>query len=118
MNDKRHLGDTGEKVVELWLVKNGFKILAKNFTCRCGEIDLIAIKNEVVAFVEVKTRMNEYFPTALVVNKTKQRKMIKTAQQFALKYKLFEHVLRFDVAVVTFDANMPQVNYIPNAFTL
>lgn len=118
MNNKKQLGDCGERIVEQWLTDNGFTILTKNFSCRCGEIDLIAHKGEVIAFVEVKTRMNEYFPTSTVVTKTKQRKMIKTAQFFALKHQLFEHVLRFDVATVSFDNGKPQVNYIPNAFTL
>lgn len=118
MNNNRHLGDSGEKIVEQWLIGEGFKILAKNFTCKSGEIDLIGINNEVVAFVEVKTRTNEYFPTSLVVNKTKQRKMVKAAETFALRFKLFEHVLRFDVATVSFDNGKPQVNYIPNAFTI
>jgi putative endonuclease len=118
MNNKS-LGDAGEAVVASWLKENGFKILAQNFACKCGEIDLIAQKEEVVAFVEVKTRINEYFPTSTVVNRTKQHKMIKTAERFALKFKLFEHVLRFDVATVTFDENnKPQVTYIPNAFSL
>lgn len=116
MNNNKQLGDCGEKIVEKWLTDNGFAIIAKNFSCKCGEIDLIARKDEVIAFVEVKTRTNEYFPTSCVVNKTKQNKMIKTAQQFALKYQLFEHVLRFDIATVSFDNGKPQVNYIPNAF--
>lgn len=117
MNNK-HLGDAGEEIVANWLKEHGFKILAQNFTCRCGEIDVIAQKNEVVAFVEVKTRINEYFPTSMVVTKTKQLKMIKTAKNFALKFRLFEHVLRFDVATVTFKNNNPEVTYIPNAFSL
>ena len=118
MNKNKHLGDTGERVVEEWLKSNGFTILARNFRSKSGEVDLIAKKYEVVAFVEVKTRINEYFATSMVVNKTKQRKIIKTAELFVLTNKLRDLVFRFDVATVTFDTGKPQVTYIPNAFSL
>jgi putative endonuclease len=118
MNITKQLGNDGEVIVAEWLKKNGFTILARNFSCKFGEIDLIAQKQEVVAFVEVKTRTNEYFPTSEVVTKSKQQKMVRTAERFALKFKLFEHVLRFDVATVTFKNDVPQINYIPNAFSI
>ena len=58
MNNKR-IGTLGEELAEIMLQEKGYKILAKNFRCRYGEIDIIALKNKVLAFVEVKTRLFE-----------------------------------------------------------
>lgn len=55
--NKRVVGKIGELIASKYLTKRGFKIVCKNWTCRWGEIDLIAEKNEVLIFVEVKYRV-------------------------------------------------------------
>ena len=52
---KRKIGDQGEKVASRFLKRRGFKILKRNFLIKAGEIDIIAIKNNVIHFIEVKT---------------------------------------------------------------
>lgn len=118
MNQHLELGMQGELAVSKYLEENGFEILDRNYRLRWyGEIDLIAQQGEVVCFIEIKTRTTEYFATSQVITKTKQSKIIKTAQQYALKKSLTKKVLRFDVAIVTGKSNEFQINYIPNAFT-
>ena len=56
MNNTR-TGVLGEELAEIKKKKKGYTILARNFRCRYGEIDIIAAKNGVLAFVEVKTRL-------------------------------------------------------------
>ena len=56
MNNTR-TGMLGEELAEIMLLEKGYTILARNFRCRYGEIDIIAAKNGVLAFVEVKTRL-------------------------------------------------------------
>ena len=56
MNNTR-TGVLGEELAEIMLLEKGYTILARNFRCRYGEIDIIAAKNSVLAFVEVKTRL-------------------------------------------------------------
>ena len=56
-------GRTGEAAAAEILRKKGYKILGMNFSCRAGEIDIIAQKENVVVFVEVKTRKNSSFAT-------------------------------------------------------
>ena len=56
MNSTR-TGVLGEELAEIMLLEKGYTILARNFRCRYGEIDIIAAKNGVLAFVEVKTRL-------------------------------------------------------------
>jgi len=58
---RKTLGDWGEEVASDYLEKLGYKILARNFFTRFGELDLVAIKDHVLYFVEVKTRSNNSF---------------------------------------------------------
>lgn len=110
-------GKTGEQLVADYLKQHGFTIKAMNYRQRCGEIDIIAYKAPVVAFVEVKTRAHEYFHLSEVISGAKQRKIIKTALMYAVAHGLTEHVLRFDVALLQLQQNQYTVTYIENAFT-
>jgi putative endonuclease len=56
--NKRMVGKVGEMVASRYLVEKGFTIVCRNWTCRWGEIDLIAEKENTLAFVEVKYRTN------------------------------------------------------------
>lgn len=49
------IGEIGEKIAEMFLVKHGFTILERNFTCKAGEIDIICQKASKIHFVEVKS---------------------------------------------------------------
>jgi putative endonuclease len=117
MHKHLELGSQGELAVSKHLQREGFKILAQNFRLRCGEIDLIAQRDEVICFVEIKTRTTEHFATSQVVTKSKQLKIIKTAQYYALKNRITNKVLRFDVAIVTGTTGSFDIRYLPNAFT-
>jgi putative endonuclease len=116
MCDTLKLGIKGECLVAEYLTKKGFKILAKNYRARCGEIDLIAQKDEYVLFVEVKTRKTNYFPIASVVTYAKQKKIVNTAQLFVLKNQIKDKVLRFDIATVTCAEHGYKIEYLENAF--
>jgi len=117
-HNRRKLGDTGEQIVTSHLTSKGFFILEKNYRKRFGEIDIIARKNDILAFVEVKLRKKDYFPLSQVVTVTKQRKIIKTAKTFILEHALYSLLYRFDVALITYDTdNQPNLTYIENAFT-
>ena len=116
MQQTKQLGNNGEAIVAQWLEGHGATILARNFTTRMGEIDVIATKGEIVAFVEVKTRNKEYFPIAQTVHFGKQQKIIKAAQMFILKNRIQDKVFRFDVATVVWDGDTHAISYIKNAF--
>jgi putative endonuclease len=61
MKTARHIGDIGEDIAEKYLKKHGWKIITRNFSVRGGEIDLIAYRFGVLAYVEVKTRSGDMF---------------------------------------------------------
>jgi putative endonuclease len=120
-NERKYLGDCGEELVARWLEGYGFSILARNYRTKEGEIDIIAQRLEVVAFVEVKTRETEYFDPANAVTFRKQKRIIKAAQSFIFSKKIIDKVLRFDVATVIYedkDRGKYSIKYIRNAFTV
>ena len=117
MQDKRGLGDKGERFVADYLKKNGFVVRSSNYQRRCGEIDLIAQKDTLIVFVEVKMRQEDYFNLSEVVGIAKQRKIIATARYYIAEHQLQETVQRFDVALVHVRNGECDIAYIPNAFT-
>lgn len=90
----------GESAVCDFLVRNGYEIVKRNFTVRGGEIDIIARKNGVTAFVEVKTRkVGALEECEQAVTEYKRRHIVKTAEIYISK--LDEPCqCRFDVAAV------------------
>ena len=118
--ESRLLGRWGEGVAADDLRRRGWSILHTNYRCRGGEIDIIAAKDGVLAFVEVKLRKTSGFaPARAFVTAEKQRKLRLTAELY-----LSEHPTalqpRFDVAEVYAPQGMgtvhPEINYIENAF--
>lgn len=109
----RELGAKGEKKACSYLKKNGWKILERNYKTPFGEIDIIAKKDEVIAFIEVKTRLSDIFgsPSEAV---TYQRKLryIRGANYYFTN-KIIDFTVRFDIIEVFRD----ELNHIENAFT-
>lgn len=94
------LGQSGEELAVRYLMLNGYVILHRNFRCRIGEIDVIASKDDVLTFVEVKTRNSILagFP-AEAVTFAKQQKIRRVAQYYLLVEGLLNNmpILSFDV---------------------
>ena len=111
------LGKIGESLTVKWLEQHNFSILAQNYRTKVGEIDIIAAKDDLVAFVEVKTRKMKHFPIALTVTFSKQKKIIKTARPFILQNSIINKILRFDIATISFYNKEPALSYISNAFS-
>ncbi len=110
-------GDLGENLVSQFLIKQGFIIKEKKYRRKLGEIDLIAEKNDILAFVEVKLRENIYFDISEVVNLTKQQKIILAAKEYISYNNVSDKICRFDVALVEQNKDDFKIKYIPNAFT-
>lgn len=95
-------GAAAERLAARYLQARGLKVLARNLRCRCGEIDLVCLDADVLAFVEVRQRQRADFGGALnSVTWAKRRKIIR-ATQFILRreaqWKNF--ALRFDVLAI------------------
>lgn len=94
------LGQDGEELAVRYLLLNGYIFLYRNFRCRLGEIDIIATKDQVLSFVEVKTRNSLLAGNpAEAVTLRKQQKIRRIAQYYMLIEGLLDNmpVLSFDV---------------------
>ncbi len=115
---KKMLGREGEDRAAKLLAKRGYKILERNYSTPQGEIDLIALHEGAIVFIEVKTRTNTvYGAPELAVNPRKQQRMIKTALGYLKYKKLHQMPCRFDVVAISAGAE-PEVAVIQNAFEM
>ena len=116
----KNTGTWGEEQAALYLQKQGYMLLCKNFHSRYGEIDLIATKDDIIAFVEVKTRAKDsLYSAAEAVTPAKQQKIILTALHYMEEYNS-DLQPRFDVCdvypVVVKRKKTAEINYLENAF--
>lgn len=112
-------GDDAERIAERFLTKRGLELVARNYRCRYGEIDLIMRQAETLVFVEVKLRKTTSgkvdFGGALAsITASKQVKLIATAQHY-LAGKKHPPPCRFD-AVLLNGLNINDVEWLTNAF--
>lgn len=101
----RDIGRYGEKVAARYLKKHGYRIRAKNFLSKHGEIDIVAENKEFLAIVEVKARKDSPENFALyglpseAVTKKKQQHILYTARLYLEKHPT-KKAIRFDVIEV------------------
>ena len=103
----REIGYAGEDIAADYLISRGYKIIARNFTRRCGEIDIIAEEQlpdkKVLVFAEVKYyKENSLRDLREAIDAGKQKKIIKTAERYLLenRHKRASYV-RFDAVLIT-----------------
>lgn len=94
------LGARGEDIAASWYHDQGFAIVGRNWTCREGELDVVAQRDDLLVFCEVKARASERFAdAALAVDYRKQVKVRRAAFRW-LESQPWHKDLRFDVAIV------------------
>lgn len=109
-------GREGEAEAARYLRKKGYKLIGQNYSCRYGEIDLIAEKDGFVVFAEVKLRGDDSFAQAReFVTASKQRKL-KSAALCWLSFNESERQPRFDVIEIYTSKQGNRINHIENAF--
>jgi putative endonuclease len=99
---RRALGTTGEKAAEDWYRAHGYEVVARNWRCRDGEIDLVLRRDRQLVFCEVKARTTAAFGTpAEAVTRTKQLRLRRLATRWMEQAgPARPSVIRFDVAAV------------------
>ena len=103
------VGARAESAAFDYLVKQGLRPVARNFRCRGGEIDLIMLHGQCLAFIEVRYRSTSNFAQpSHTVDRHKQRKIIRTAAMFYARNRAYaNHVMRFDVVAIEGDNSSP-----------
>ncbi|OFI07711.1 hypothetical protein CLOACE_00590 [Clostridium acetireducens DSM 10703] len=117
----KYVGNFGENLAENYLKKCGYIILDRNFKCKIGEIDIIALDKDYITFIEVKSRYSLYYGHPCeCIKYNKIKKIYKTAQFYILKKKLFKNKFRFDVIEIILNKNTDNysINLIKNAFQI
>jgi len=101
--ERRQLGADGEAMAAAWYQAAGYTVLARNWRCRDGELDLVCEAGDTVVFCEVKARRSSAFGTpADAVTPTKQRRVRRLAGRWLATHPHADHRrVRFDVAAVT-----------------
>ncbi len=94
-------GRRGERIACRYLLRKGFDILARRFRSRSGELDIVAFDEEILVFVEVKTRSSGKFGEPWeFVDWQKQQILRRTAEDFIADYDLGQYAFRFDIVSV------------------
>ena len=107
-------GKEGEEMAVAFLRKNNYVILETNWRFRKSEIDIIVRKENILAFVEVKTRTTSFFQEPeKAVTKAKQKMITKGANEFVQNIE-DDPEIRFDIIAVTL--NPLEINHIEDAF--
>jgi putative endonuclease len=126
---KKMIGNEGEDVAVMFLMKQGFGILFRNYSKKTGEIDIIAEKAGKVHFIEVKSVTHEtpwdvlhetkdsYLPEEKV-NIDKIRRIKRTSEYFLYQYELQDRFFQFDLIIVNFykSGEVPRINFYENMF--
>ncbi|MBN2270255.1 MAG: YraN family protein, partial [Sedimentisphaerales bacterium] len=120
LGDKKSLGRWGEKRAERFLRAKGLKTLARNYSCKSGELDLVMVDTDsALVFVEVRTRADGAFgPPEQTVTYPKKLRLIKTARYFLTAHEIDDRPFRFDVLAVTVPAKgAARIEHFRNAFS-
>lgn len=113
------LGEAGERIAEAWLAERGWRILDRRFRSGHRDLDLVAERSGVVAFVEVKTRRGKDFGHPVeAVNWRKQRELARSASVWIARFGAGEHLFRFDVVGVLMGEGGARVRHVENAFSV
>lgn len=114
---KKELGDRSEELAAQYLRTKGYTLLDRNWRCRSGELDLIAAKDGLIIFCEVKSSRfpGETHPE-IRVNRVKQLKIVRTANQYLAQTQYAFNTVRFDVIVLKQSKGRGIIEHLENAF--
>lgn len=128
-SSSRIIGQTGEELAAQFLTEKGCQLVAANFKVPIGrnrvgaqvtgEIDLIAYENDVLCFVEVKTRSSDRFASPLAaIDARKQRQIIRAARMYRKIFRLFDTKFRYDaVSIIIQTDERPKIELFKSFWT-
>ena len=116
---RRWFGSRSERAAARFLRNQGHKILARNYVCALGEIDLVTLDGQCVVFVEVRsTGRTDLDRPSMSVDAVKQRRLTKIALAYLQRNNLLGRTARFDVVVLSWPSGQqrPQIVHHRSAF--
>ena len=115
MADHNQLGQWGEQVAKEYLLTQGYAIGGENIRIAGVEIDFIAMKDDMICFVEVKTRSTDFLDPADAVDKRKRARIVRAADTYIRSYDIPLEP-RFDLVLVIGSPASYTIEHIPDAF--
>jgi putative endonuclease len=113
----RRPGEAGEDLACAHLEGLGMRVIARNYRCRTGEIDVVADDRGTVVFVEVKERRGNSHGLAVEsVTPFKRARIVRAAHRYAAVHGLADAPARFDVVAIDWGADGPRVRHDAGAF--
>ena len=110
-------GAAGELTAYRYLRRRGYKIVARNYRKRFGEVDLIGWDGETLAFIEVKSRTNQARGRPEeAVHRGKQRQICRVAREYRSQHRLHDINYRFDIVTIEGSAGQERVDLLKGAF--
>lgn len=116
MAKHNELGKEGEELAVAYLLKNGYKIVARNFRYLKAEVDIIARKKGILAVVEVKTRSTPDFGDPQEFVKKKQINSLVKAVDFFVNEKELDVEVRFDIIAIISNKAGTRIEHLEDAF--
>jgi len=117
VDGRGEIGRRGEVLAAELLRAKGLTIVERNFRCRAGEIDLVALDGPTLVFVEVRSRRGDRAGTPLEsVDPRKRARVTRVARHFLAARGLADQDVRFDVIGIRFDHEPPAVEHLCAAF--
>ena len=102
--DRRALGTSGEDAAAAWYEAKGYEVVARNWRCRDGELDLVVRNGRTYVFCEVKTRTSDAFGVpAEAVTRTKRQRIRHLAARWLSEASSPARDIRFDVVAILGD---------------
>lgn len=117
--ERREAGAEGEDAALAHLKRAGLKLIARNYRCKAGEIDLVMLDGKTLALIEVRYRSSlDFGGPAGSVTRRKQRRIITAARHLLLtRADLRRYPARFDVVAISSVLREPGIEWIKAAFT-
>jgi putative endonuclease len=116
MAEHNELGKTGEAIARKFLAEKGYKVIAANWRFLKDEIDIIALHDDMVVIVEVKTRSTDMFGDPEEAVSKKKRKFLVRAADAYIRQKDLENEVRFDIVSVIARGEKYEITHIEDAF--
>ena len=110
------VGKLGESIAKEYLQKNGYKIIEQNYRTKYAEIDLVAVKENVLVFVEVRTKTGELLGTPEEsINRRKRAKLVRNAASYMAR-KRNRQAYRIDAVCVVLnkDSTVSRIDHYEN----
>lgn len=119
--ERKARGKKGEELAALYLERQGYQILKRNYRLPQGEIDLVAREGNTLAFIEVRTKSTDFYGTpAESISERKKRRLRQLAAQFLAREGAGREIraFRFDVVAISFGASgeVREITLLKNAF--